>query len=1052
MKTLCDALRLSGGGETTTTTEKCAAMSVNEPRRAAGARFVLAMAATVAAAHVDAQPIAQAQASEARFFSQVRQLTYEGRRAGEGYFGAGGQAMVFQSEREPGNPFYQIYHLDLTTGDSRRISTGIGKTTCAFLRPDGEAVLFASTHLDPDAAAKQQAEFDSRATGRTRRYQWDYDPHMDIFTAAPDGSGLKRLTTSTGYDAEGAYSPDGKSIVFTSLRSAYPETDLSEEDRKRAQEDVSYFGDIYIMNADGTDQRRLTNAPGYDGGPFFSADGERIVWRHFDEEGATADVYTMRVDGTDQRRLTDFDSISWAPFLHPSGEYAVFSSNKHGSDNFELFLVDAEGERTPVRATFTHGFDGLASFSPDGLRLTWTSNRTAEGDSQIFLANWHHEAARAALAASPPRASTAENPADNGLRASVEFLASDALEGRLTGSPGARRAADYIAARLQALGLAPLGTGTGFFHPFHFTAGVEAIPAKTSLAVADKAFQAETNFRPLAFSADGEVEGEVVFAGYGLSVPGPSGEGYDSFADLDLTDKIALVLRYVPEDLPAARRQELNRYAGLRYKALLARERGAKAILVATGPTAPNAGALAPMRFDNSLADSGIVAMSVDLTVAEHLFAASGKNLREVQAALDQERPHFQGAFPLGVNAAVSVGVERIEQPDRNVVALLPPTAPARSEDGETAPPAEYVLVGAHYDHIGRGAVGSLADKDEQGEVHNGADDNASGTAVVLRLAQQLSQAETRRRGVVFAFWSGEELGLVGSSRFAADPPVPLGEVVAYLNFDMVGRLRDNKLIVQGVGSSNLWRRLIERHNVPAGFALVLQDDPYLPTDTTSFYPKNVPVLSFFTGSHENYNKPSDDAHTLNYQGMERIASFAAALVEDLAARPDRPDYATVERAAAQGSRDGLRAYLGTVPDYATEGTGVKLSGVRGGSPADKSGLRRGDVIVEFGGQTIANIYDYTFALDAVRIGEPVRVVVLRDGERLTVSVTPEVRKWRCQTRRDRYSAPRASRSRAWSSATRASAAAARSSSRCARSRSRCACSCARAALLAISP
>ena len=957
-------------------------------------RLSLAVLAFTATPHLHAQPDAQAAAGEggeARFLSQARQLTYEGRRAGEGYFGADGQAMVFQSEREPGNPFFQIYHLDLTTGDSRRVSPGIGKTTCAFLRPDGKAVLFASSHLDPDAAAKQQAELDFRAQGGERRYEWDYDPHMDIFVAAPDGSGLARLTTSEGYDAEGAYSPDGGKIVFTSLRGAYPASGLGDAERKRLEVDPAYFGDIYIMNADGTDQRRLTHSPGYDGGPFFSADGERVIWRRFDEKGATADVYTMRVDGTDVRRLTDFNSMSWAPFLHPSGEYAIFTSNKHGFANFELFLVDAEGRRMPVRVTFTDGFDGLASFSPDGRRLSWTSNRTADGASQLFLSDWNHDAARAALAASPLRAPEAATAGDIRLRAVVESLASDDLEGRFTGSAGARLAADHIARHFAALGLAPLAGGDGFFHPFDFTAGMEPIPAQTSLAAAGRAFQAEANFRPLSFSADGEVAGEVVFAGYGLSVPGPLGTGYDSFANLDLTDKIALVLRYVPERVAAKRRQELNRYAGLRYKALLARERGAKAILVATGPTSPNAGALAPMRFDNSLADSGIVALSVDLAVAEHLFAAAGKDLAATQTALDQETPHFQGGFPLGVAASARVGIKRIEKPDRNVVALLPPTPPS-APGGKPPRPEEYVLVGAHYDHIGRGAVGSLADKDEQGEVHNGADDNASGTAVVLRLAQLLSNTQPRRRGIVFALWSGEELGLVGSSRFVANPPLPLDKVVAYLNFDMVGRLRENRLIVQGVGSSNLWRRVIERRNVPAGFNLTLQDDPYLPTDSTAFYPRKVPVLSFFTGSHEHYNRPSDDADTLNYEGMERIAAFAAALLNDVANREERPDFVQVRRAAGQGSRDSMRAYLGTIPDYATEAAGVKLSGVRGGGPADNAGLRGGDVIVEFGGQAIANIYDYTYALDAVRIGEPVRVVVVRAGERIAFSVVPEAR------------------------------------------------------------
>ena len=974
------------------------ARSAGAARRECGRRSfgrpLLVPLAVLGALFANAQPAGPAgPAREAAFLNQVRQLTYEGRRAGEGYFGADGRTMVFQSEREPGNPFFQIYHLDLTSGDSVRITPGTGKATCGFLRPGGREVLFASTHLDPEAEAKQQAEIEFRASGQSRRYSWDYDPHMDIFVAAPDGSQRRRLTNSEGYDAEGAYSPDGTKIVFTSLRGGYPSNVLNAEDRQRLEVDPAYFGEIYIMNADGTDQRRLTHSPGYDGGPFFSADGQRIIWRRFSEDSATADVHTMRIDGSDVRRLTDFESISWAPYLHPSGEYAIFSSNKHGFANFELFLVDALGERTPARVTFTEGFDGLPTFSPDGRRISWTSSRTADGSSQLFLADWNHDGALAALAAAPARAATTDDQAaaadDTRLRRMVEFLASDALEGRMTGSPGAKRAAEYIAERLQGLGLAPVGAD-GFFHGFHFTAGMAPIAAKTSLATADRTFEDETNFRPLSFSADGEVEGEVVFAGYGLAVPGGLGEGYDSFANLDLTDKIALVLRYAPEAVEPQRRQVLNRYAGLRYKALLARERGAKAVLVATGPNSPGAGALAPMRFDNSMADSGILAMSVDMAVAEHLFAAAGKDLATVQANLDKEMPHAEGGFPLGVTATVSVGVERVKKPDRNVVALLPATPPP-----EGAPPApnEYVLVGAHYDHIGRGAVGSLADKDEQGEIHNGADDNASGTAVVLRLAELLAKREVRRRGVVFAFWSGEELGLVGSSRFVANPAVPLADIAAYVNFDMVGRLRDNQLIVQGVGSSSVWRRLLERRNIPAGFQLTLQDDPYLPTDSTAFYPKNVPVLSFFTGSHTDYNRPTDDADTLNYHGMARIARLAAAVVGDLASLDSRPDYVTVERGAAgQGGRDSLRAYLGTIPDYATEGGGVRLSGVRGGGPADLAGLRGGDVIVEFAGQTIANIYDYTYALDAVRIGEPVDVVVLRDGERMAFRVTPKGR------------------------------------------------------------
>jgi hypothetical protein len=281
--------------------------------------------------------------------------------------------------------------------------------------------------------------------------------------------------------------------------------------------------------------------------------------------------------------------------------------------------------------------------------------------------------------------------------------------------------------------------------------------------------------------------------------------------------------------------------------------------------------------------------------------------------------------------------------------------------------------------------------------VHPGADDNASGCAAVLEIAQALaaqSRTNPLPRSVVFAFWSGEEIGLIGSSHYVEHPVEALTNTIAYLNFDMVGRLRENKLTIQGVGSSSVWKKLLEKRNVAAGFALQLMDDPYAPTDVTAFYPKGVPVLHFFTGSHEEYHRPGDTPETLNYAGMERVTKFALGLAKDLATAKARPDYVKVERSNREGgSRDALRVYLGTIPDYATEVQGVKLSGTRGGSPADKAGLKSGDIIVEFAGQKIANIYDYTYALDAAKIGKPIKIVVKRGEERVEVTVIPEARK-----------------------------------------------------------
>jgi Tol biopolymer transport system component len=339
---------------------------------------------------------------ERDYLSRVRRLTVEGRRAGEGYWAPDGKRLVFQSEREPGNPFYQIYVLDLSTGETKRISPGTGKTTCAFFRPGTDQILFSSTHHDPKSKQLQDDELALRASGKERRYAWDYDPEMDIYAYAEKAGSLTRLTDARGYDAEASYSPDGQWIAFSSMRDAYNRT-LSPQEQKQLETDPSYFGEIYIMKADGTGQQRLTNVPGYDGGPFFTHDGQRIVWRRFDEQGLIADVWTMKIDGTDAKQITNFKSMSWAPYEHPSGKYFLFASNKLGFENFEVYMVDTAGTKEPVRITYSEGFDGLPVPSSDGRQLAWTSSRSGGGAGQIFLAQWDHDAALAALEAAPAR-------------------------------------------------------------------------------------------------------------------------------------------------------------------------------------------------------------------------------------------------------------------------------------------------------------------------------------------------------------------------------------------------------------------------------------------------------------------------------------------------------------------------------------------------------------------------------------------------------------------------------------------------------------------------
>ncbi len=350
-----------------------------------------------------AVPLAQdAPNQEREFLSRVRRLTVEGKRAGEGYWSPDGKRLVLQSERDPGNPFYQMYVMDLTSGDATRISPGVGKTTCGFFRPGTDEILFASTHHDPKSKQYQDEELAFRASGKERRYAWDYDPEMDIYAYKEGTKALTRLTTARGYDAEAGYSPDGQWIVLSSTRTAFDHV-LSPVEQKQLATDPSWFADIYIMKADGSGQRRLTTSPGYDGGPFFTPDGKKILWRRFDEQGLIAEVWTMNLDGSYPTQITNFKAMSWAPYMHASGEYILFASNKLGFENFEVFMVDAAGTKEPVRVTYSGGFDGLPVPSPDGTQLAFTSARSGGGAGQIFLAQWNHEAARTAIQNAPPR-------------------------------------------------------------------------------------------------------------------------------------------------------------------------------------------------------------------------------------------------------------------------------------------------------------------------------------------------------------------------------------------------------------------------------------------------------------------------------------------------------------------------------------------------------------------------------------------------------------------------------------------------------------------------
>ena len=600
---------------------------------------------------------------ESKFLRNTRQLTFEGRRAGEGYFSPDGKRMVFQSERDPANPFYQIYLMDLETGDIEKVSPGHGKTTCAWIHPDGDRVLFASSHDDPQARDKQQAEIDLRESGKQRRYAWDYDPAFELYERGRDGK-YKRLTNAKGYDAEGSYSPDGKQIAFASNRQAFSK-DLAPREKELFQIDPAFMIDIYLMDADGTNVRQLTDVPGYDGGPFFSPDGSRICWRRFSEDGATAEIYSMKTDGSDVRRLTEIGAMSWAPYFHPSGDYLIFTTNKHGFANFELYLVRADGEGAPVRVTSTEGFDGLPVFLPGGDQLSWTSNRTEQKQSQIFLADWDDSEARRQLGlhetaddTSPrggrPHERVADGRADDDraeafaaaqdskpetspidVMRHVDFLTRPELGGRLTGTPGERRATNYVAAYLESLGLVPAAENGTFFHEFEFPAG-SSLTNENRMIIGEETLQLEKQWQPLSFSRDGQIgPAPVVFAGYGLQVPASDGQDeYDSYVHLNVAGSWVLVLRDLPQEITPERRQQMARYSTPRRKATVARDMGAKGIVFVAGPTSKVKNQLVRFDRDASQASVSIGAVSIDNAAAAKILGAAGEDLAKVASEL----------------------------------------------------------------------------------------------------------------------------------------------------------------------------------------------------------------------------------------------------------------------------------------------------------------------------------------------------------------------------------------------------------------------------------
>jgi len=566
----------------------------------------------------------------------------------------------------------------------------------------------------------------------------------------------------------------------------------------------------------------------------------------------------------------------------------------------------------------------------------------------------------------------------------VKMLSSSQMEGRGAGTKGLARAERLIEKRYKELHLDAAGTNS-YLQPFAVTTGAR-LKSDNQCSVSQGSsrtdLKIERDFVPFSFSSSGRVDAPLVFAGYGTTA---DEFHYDDYAGLDAKDKIVVVLRYEPSGFAEkSGHHGATQHSQLITKAINARNHGAKALIVVNGNLGDGEEDLLT-RFGSVSGpqDAGLEMLQVKNAVADSWFQASGKSLKEVQDQINSSTKPASFVFGENLHLSLNIHIETTSATVNNVLAWLP---------GQTD---DYVIIGAHYDHLGRGNFDSLAPS-QIGQIHPGADDNASGTAGVLELARMLSPERGHfKRSILFMNFAGEELGLLGSAAWVKNPTRPLARAVAMINMDMIGRIRDDKVYIGGVGTGSTFKPVLEQAQKESPFKLEYSAGGYSSSDHTSFVSKNIPVLFFFSGLHSDYHKPSDTWDKINAPSAARLLDFVESVATQLANAADVPAFQVVaeEKPPGGGGGGGYGPYFGSIPDFGQVENGVKFSDVKPNSPAAKAGLKAGDILVQFGEKPIKNLYDFTDALRRSKVGDVVEVRVMRDGQPVTASVKLEQRK-----------------------------------------------------------
>ncbi len=558
------------------------------------------------------------------------------------------------------------------------------------------------------------------------------------------------------------------------------------------------------------------------------------------------------------------------------------------------------------------------------------------------------------------------------VRQYVKYLSSDELEGRRTGTPGNLLAAGYIAGTFAEAGLEPVHGK--FLHPFPYLAGVKIGSnnhLKLMLPSREFELEIERDYTPLGFSSDATVQADLVFVGYGISAPDLK---YDDYAGVDVRNKIVVMLRYSPDGDDF--HSKFAPYSAFPRKVLTAKEKGVAGIIMLDLVEDENL--LIPLRLSRNFVDVGLPIVSIYPSFFRDVRDGAGRDLLAVSKVIASTKQ--PASFPMkghAVSMTTDLELERV--PALNVLGMVPGNDPVLKD--------QIIVIGGHFDHLGHGGEGSLYRGDDSA-IHNGADDNASGTAGVMALARHYASTRSNRRTIIFMAFNGEEEGLLGSMALTEDPPFALDKTVTMVNMDMIGRLSGDSLIVQGTGTSSRWNALLDKVNTQ-GLTISKVKDGFGPSDHSSFYTNKVPVLFFFTGLHSDYHRPSDDWELVNCDGIVKILGLVQNVVAELDQQSAAPDYIEVPRPTTSGTGT-MKVVLGVIPDYGFDGKGLRITAVSEGGPAKEAGLQGGDIIVNLNNTEVGNIYEYMDALGTMAPDEESPIVFMRNGVQKKSTVQPK--------------------------------------------------------------